>query len=480
MRSNQKIYETPQFEILSENQRERIYSAALEVLEHTGVKIQGEKALSLLKEAGASADGEIVYIPSYLVENALRSTPKKVLIYTRDGNLAMRLEGFNSYFGTGSDCPSILDSFTGERRKFTKRDVEQAAVICDTLPNIDFMMSMGLISDKPTVVTDIHQFQAMVFNTKKPIVFTSLTIPGAEDIIKMAGIIAGSEEELRRKPFIIHYIEPSSPLAVSKEAVDRLLLSADKGIPVVFTPGPMAGATSPATLAGTLVTALAESLSGIVLSQLKREGLPLIVGGTSGIMDMRTAITPYGGPEFYLLNAAMSELCRFIGVPMFGTAGCSDAKKFGEQAAIESSLSVITQVLSGANLIHDIGYLESGLTGSFDMLVLTDEIIAMAKRFMRGINTDDERLALQVIDKVGPGGNYLVEDHTLKYFKEYWEPKLIDRQNYKRWSDKGSKSLGERVNEKVKSILAEYKTEPLEDKKQREVLKIIEFRERKI
>jgi len=134
MRSNQKIYETPQFEILSENQRERIYSAALEVLEHTGVKIQGEKALSLLKEAGASADGEIVYIPSYLVENALRSTPKKVLIYTRDGNLAMRLEGFNSYFGTGSDCPSILDSFTGERRKFTKRDVEQAAVICDTLP----------------------------------------------------------------------------------------------------------------------------------------------------------------------------------------------------------------------------------------------------------------------------------------------------------------------------------------------------------
>jgi len=314
-------------------------------------------------------------------------------------------------------------------------------VICDTLPNIDFMMSMGLISDKPTVVTDIHQFQAMVFNTKKPIVFTSLTIPGAEDIIKMAGIIAGSEEELRRKPFIIHYIEPSSPLAVSKEAVDRLLLSADKGIPVVFTPGPMAGATSPATLAGTLVTALAESLSGIVLSQLKREGLPLIVGGTSGIMDMRTAITPYGGPEFYLLNAAMSELCRFIGVPMFGTAGCSDAKKFGEQAAIESSLSVITQVLSGANLIHDIGYLESGLTGSFDMLVLTDEIIAMAKRFMRGINTDDERLALQVIDKVGPGGNYLVEDHTLKYFKEYWEPKLIDRQNYKRWSDKGSKSL---------------------------------------
>lgn len=478
MRSNQKVYETPQFEILSEDERQRIYSAALEVLEHTGIRIQGEEALSLLEEAGAQINGDMAYIPSYLVERSLRSVPKRVLIYTRDGKLAMNLGGSNSYFGTGSDCPYILDSFTGERRKSTQGDIEKGVTICDALPNIDFVMSMGLISDKPPAVTDLYQFQAMAFNTKKPIVFTSLNRRGAEDIIKMAAVIAGGEKELRKRPFIIHYIEPSSPLVISKDAVDRLLLSADKGIPVVFTPGPMAGATSPATLAGTLVTALAESLSGVVLSQLRREGLPVIVGGGLGIMDMRTAVTPYGGPEFYLLNAAMSELCKFIEMPMFGTAGCSDAKRIDEQAAIESALSVITQALSGANLIHDIGYLDLGLTGSFDAIVMNDKIIAIVRRFMRGINTDDEHLALEVIDSVGPGGNYLIEKHTLRYFKtEYWEPELMDRQNYEGWVEKGSKALSERINEKVKSILVEHKPEPLEEEKQREVLRIIKHRE---
>jgi len=290
-------------------------------------------------------------------------------------------------------------------------------------------------------------------------------------------VIAGGEEELRRRPFIIHYVEPTSPLVISKDAVDRLLLSADKGIPVVFTHVPMAGATSPVTLAGTLVTSLAESLGGVVISQLRREGLPLIVGGALGIMDMRTAVTPYSGPEFYLLNCAISELCKFIQIPMFGTAGCSDAKRIDEQAAIELALSVITQILSGANLIHDIGYLDLGLTGSFDMIVMNDQIIAMAKRFMRGINTDDEHLALEVTDNVGPGSSYLTEKHTLKHFKtEHWEPKLMDRGNYERWVKNGRKGLGERVNEKVKSILAEHKPEPLEEDKQEEVLRIIKNR----
>lgn len=477
MTSNQEVYETPQFKVLSEDEQERIYSAALEVLEHTGMRIQGEEAVALLAEGGAEVNGDMVYIPSYLVEKSLNSAPKQVLIYTRDGKLAMRLGGSNSYFGTGSDCPYILDSFTGERRKSTKRDVEQATAICDALPNIDFMMSMGLISDESPTVTDLHQFQAMAFNTKKPIVFTSLDSHGTEDIIKIAAVIVGGEEELRKRPFIIHYVEPTSPLVISKDAVDRLLLSADKGIPVVFTPGPMAGATSPVTLAGTLVTSLAESLGGVVISQLRREGLPLIVGGALGIMDMRTAVTPYGGPESYLLNCAISELCKFIQIPMFGTAGCSDAKRIDEQAAIESTLSVITQILSGANLIHDIGYLDLGLTGSFDMIVMNDEIIAMAKRFMRGINTDDEHLALEVTDNVGPGRSYLTEKHTLKHFKtEHWEPKLMDRGNYERWVKNGRKGFGERVNEKVKSILAEHKPEPLEEDKQKEVLRIIKNR----
>lgn len=468
----------PRFSILTEQQIKDIYQGALEVLLHTGIKVKHPQVLQHLNKMGIGVEDEIAFIPPSFVQEALQSAPEMILIYNRNGELAMRLGRDNSYYGTGSDCPYILDTFTGQRRPFTIQDIEKTAILCDALPNIDFMMPLGLISDKLALIGDVIQFFTMTKNTTKPIVFTSLDAKGTEYIIQMAEHIAGGADSLREKPFIIHYIEPISPLVISSDAVDKLIVSIEKNIPVVFTPGPMAGATSPVTLAGTLVTALAEIFTGMVISQSLQKGHSVIIGGTSGIMDMRTSITPYGGPEFLLLNAAMSEICHFINLPMFGTAGCSDSKCFDGQAALEASTSILIQTLSRANLIHDIGYLESGLTGSFDMLVLSDEMIGMTKQFMKGISTEKEYLALDTVHQTGPGGNFLTSQHTLNHFKEYWDPQLMDRQIYQKWLEKGKTNLQYRIKNKIESILTTYQPFSLEKKVIHFLEQIIEKRKK--
>jgi trimethylamine---corrinoid protein Co-methyltransferase len=479
IKSNQLFYETPQFEVLTEEMREAILSAALEILQRTGVNIQHEDALSLLRDAGARIVNDVAYIPERLVREALRSAPSKILIYDRNGTPAMRLEPGYYYFGTGSECPNVLDSRTGEIRHFLQNDIKEAVTIMDSLENIDFVMSLGIIWDRPVHVADIVQFQEMVFNTTKPIVFTSYDQRGNEDIRKMAAIATGDEDQLAARPFIVHYIEPSSPLRASKEAMEKLLYCAENSIPSIYTPCPSGGATSPVTMAGTLAQTLAESLSGIVVSQLKQPGAPVILGGVLTVMDMKTTTYLYGGPEFHVMEAALGEIGKHLGIPVFGTAGCSDAKVVDQQAAIEGTLSIALGMLGGANLIHDVGYLSSGLVGSNDMLVMSNETIGMMKRYMRGIKVDEEHLALDLIDKVGPKGNFLAESHTMRHFKqEQWYPGLLDRRGYAKWEQQGSKTLGHKTTEKTMRILREHKPEPLEESKQREILDLIAHEEK--
>ena len=402
----------------------------------------------MLASAGSRVEGKSrVRIPSYLVEDALKSAPKRITLSSRDGQRKVLLEGTKVYFGTGSDCPYILDSFNGERRLFTKEDVGKAALLCDYLPNIDFFMSLGLVSDVPALISDRHQFQAMLLNTTKPLIFTAHDEAGMADIIEMAAVAAGGREQLRSNPCIGLYAEPSTPLQHS---------------------------TAPVTLAGTLVMDNAEVLSGLVISQLRQKGAPFIVGGVVSGIDMKTAILCYGAPELHMLSAALAEIAHYYRLPMFSTAGCSDSKVMDQQAAIESALSCLMAALSGANLVHDVGFLENGLIGSYEMLVMTNEVIAMVKRIMRGIEVNEESLALDVINKVGPGGNFLLEEHTLHHFrKELWHPELMDRNNYEKWRQAGEKTLGQRATEKVRRVLAEYQPEPLSPEKLKQIDAII-------
>ncbi len=278
---------------------------------------------------------------------------------------------------------------------------------------------------------DRYQFLAMVKNTVKPLVLTTVDGKGLEDIYNMCCILTNGEDNFRMKPFIALYSEPITPLTHAKEALGKLKFAARNGIPNVYTPAPNAGATAPVTLAGTIALGAAEYLSGVVIAQLIKKGAPMISGGVHFAMDMTTGVASYGSTEFNLMHAAMTEVCKYFGLPVFSTCGCSSSKTFDGQATLESMFGTLSAALSGANLIHDVGYLEDGLCGCFEQVVLTDEIIAMVKRYLRGIDIDKNTLALDVIEKVGPGGNFLSEDHTFKNFKsQMFMPKLIDRNVY--------------------------------------------------
>ncbi|GFP43664.1 trimethylamine---corrinoid protein Co-methyltransferase, partial [Candidatus Hakubella thermalkaliphila] len=318
------------------------------------------------------------------------------------------------------------------------------------------------ISDVPQALADLHEFEAMVTNSIKPIVAWAFYVESMKDIYEMCVAIAGSEEEFLRNPFMIFYAEPNTPLYHGKDAVEKLLFAAEKKIPIVYTPCPIAGGTAPATMAGMLVDTLAECLSGVVMSQVVRPGAPIIMGGVVSIMDMATTILSYGAPELALASAALAEVARYLKLPMWSTGGCTDSRLLDEQAALEAALNLLLAGLSGANLIHDVGFMESAMTGSQELLVLSDEIIGMVKRVVRGVEVNEETLALDVINKVGPGGNFLGEDHTLRHFRtEAWYPRLLDRRMYLDWVGGGSLTLAQRVNKKTREVLESYQPVPL-------------------
>jgi trimethylamine--corrinoid protein Co-methyltransferase len=475
MRVNYRENRTPRFQILSEDQIEEIVGGSFEVLERVGVRIHNEEAVRLLREGGAHVTGNnLVRIPSFLVKKSLQTAPGRIVLAGRDGTRDVVLEKDRIYFGTGSDCPFFLDPYTGNRRKTVFHDVVNAAKVTDALPNIDFFMSLGLISDVPAKTYDRHQFLAMTLGTAKPLVITAVNGRGLADQFEMASLILGGKEKFRQNPTFAIYAEPISPLVHSKEAVEKLIFAAEERIPVIYVPAPSGGGTAPVTMAGVLAEGLADTLTGLVIAQLKKEGTPFVMGGVFTIMDMRTTIFSYGAPELLMMSAALSEIGKAIGLPVFSTAGCSDAKELDQQAGLEAGMSVLMAALSGASLIHDVGYLESGLLGSLDMLVLSDEAISMAKRIMQGIPVNKESLAIDVISKVGPGGHFLQERHTMTHFKkDIWIPTLLDRRNLGDWEEAGRKSMGDRARNKVRGILEAHVPLPIEEKVVKELKAMI-------
>jgi trimethylamine---corrinoid protein Co-methyltransferase len=358
-----------------------------------GTKVYNQEALTLLKDAGCRVEGERVWIPSRLVEQAVTSAPSRIALADRNGRRRLLLEGRNSYFGPGPTNPNFIDLESGERRKVTRQDVCDVAKLVDVLPSMDFCMSLACISDVTAVLADVHEVHAMLENTIKPIVTWAFNVQNNKAIVKLCETVAGSETALRDNPFLVLYTEPATPLKHPKESLDKLLYMAEKELPLIYTPGVQGNATAPASLAGVIVIAAADCLAGLVIHQLKNPGAPFIAGGVTTNMDMRTMIHCYASsPDFCLMHAGYSELVQYLRLPMFSTAGASDSKVLDMQAAIEYSLSIYSAALSGANLIHDVGFLESGMSASLQGLVMGDEIISYVRKMIAGIRVDDETL----------------------------------------------------------------------------------------
>jgi trimethylamine--corrinoid protein Co-methyltransferase len=479
LRSNDQIFSTTQFRRLSDEQCQKLYWACLEILERTGVRLYDQEALDLLKKAGVSAtDGNRVRIPSGLVEKARVTAPKRVTLCDRHGNRVMPVEGHRSFFGSGSDCLNIIDHRTGERRQPVLQDVVDAMIVADALPHIDFVMCMFLPMDVPQPVADRYQMEAMLTYTTKPIMYVTTEFSGCVDAVEMAEAVVGGPEALRRNPLAACYVNVTTGLRHNEEALQKLLYLAGKGLPAAYVPSTQGGVTAPVTPAGAMAVAQAGALVGLVLSQLKREGAPFILPGWGGnMLDMRTTTQPYADPD---KRAMVPDFVHFLGLPMFALAGCSDSKLVDQQAGIEAALTLMTDALCGGNIVHDLGYLESGLTGSLTQLAICDEILGWLEHFVRGVEISDETLALDLIDEIGPDGQFLDSDHTLKHFRERWYPSLFDRDNYDGWLAKGGTTLAERGSERVKSILAKHKPEPLPDDVAKAVRAIVEQAESRV
>ena len=452
----------PGYRLLTEEQIKEIHRASLEILETVGVRVSHEEGVQLLKDAGCRVKGnEVVQIPNWLVEEAIRSTPSRITIYNRKGEEAMRLEGRTIHFGLGTDLISTVDLKTGQTRRSLLQDVVNAATVADYCPEIDFIASFGLPGDVPINAMYIECARAMMESSIKPIFFTAAAREDLAVIIEMAAVVAGGEEALREKPFLIHYSEPTAPLTHSHNAVRKLLLCAEKGIPICYPPGDILGATIPVTLAGGIVQANAEALSGIVLHQLKSKGAPIISGFAAIPLDMKTGTFSYGAPEVRLTNSAFADIYHYYGIPMWSTVG-SDAHGLDAQAAMEHAFGTLMSALDGANLIHDVGYLGQGLLGHPAAIVMCDEIISYVKRIIRGFDIGREEMALDVIRKVGPGGNFLSVMHTKAYFqRELWRPKFVNRDSPRAWMDKGGRSYEELVIQKALEILETHRPDPL-------------------
>ncbi len=463
MRSNFSVQLTPEFRVLSDEQIQELHMNTLEVLRRTGVAVKEPEGREILKRAGCWVDGERVRFPAHLVEWAVRTAPPRVVLCDRKGAPAMYLEDRKVYYGTGSDCPNVIDPDSGERRPGELKDVVNVSRLVDALPNTDFLMCMTMASDVPAAVSDLYHFRAMVENTTKPICYTAWNLQSLKDILEMCEAVAGGAEAFQRNPFAILYAEPISPLQHIVEGTQKLIHMSRKRLPVIFTPGMMTGAAAPVTSAGGLIVANAEMLSGLVISQLAGEGTPFVYGGGITIIDMSTMGVTYAAPEFMLNTCALADMARYYELPVFSFGACSDSKSFDEQAGLEGGLWVLLAALSGGNLSHDSGYIDMGLTASMDMIVMNDEAVGLVKRIMGGVAVNDETMAVDVIDQVGPGGHFLGEDHTYRHFRENWYPKLLNRQKYDMWVQDGSLTLGDRTRAKVKDILASHQPSGLSD-----------------
>jgi len=445
---------------LRRDQRQRLEEASLEILGRTGVRFFHHEAVDLFRNAGAMVSEEnLVRIPHHLVEWALGAAPKSITLYNQNGQRAMQVGGQRCYYGVGSDCRYIYDLDTNLRREAELGDVRAGVRLASCLPNIDFLMSMFMPTDVPLGTHEPYQMAIMLRESIKPIVFVGESLESTMSSVEMAAAVSGGISELARYPFVVNYVNAKSSFHHNEASLQRLLFAAERNLPSIYSPANTRGLTSPMTAAGALALGNAGQLAGLVLTQLKREGSPFIRSNpAANSMDMRTMLRLYCSPDE---GTAGWDLARYHELPSFGKGGCSDAKVFDGQAAAEAALTLFAETIGGANLIHDIGYLDCAMTGSLELVAFCDEVVGWLKRYLQKPCITEETLALDLIHEIGPDNYFLETDHTLAHVREDWQPTIFDHLDFASWTDEGGQELRSRANKQVRDLLRDYRPDPL-------------------
>jgi trimethylamine--corrinoid protein Co-methyltransferase len=472
------------FQVLSSDQIYDIHMATLEVLERTGVLVKEENALRLLGGAGADVDYKTqrVRIPAHLLEEGIDKAPKTIRLCGRDPKNTLIVEGKRSYFGLGGSGIYMLDLDTCERRIATKKDLEDASRLADALENIDFLMGLIIPQDVNQKIWDRHSAQAKLHSTMKHSFTGALGAEGAKDVLKMASLVAGGDKELEMSPLFSFILCTVSPLTQDARNTETAIELAKHKAPIIFACESISGGTAPVTLAGTLVQQNAEVLSANLIAQLVSPGTPVIYGAVSSPMDMRNGSIVLGVPEVALLGVAVTQIAQHYGIPLYSMAGITDSKIPDAQAAYEKALQQVLVGLAGGNLIHNAaGMLDKMITGSLEQMVIDNEVIGMVKRIMRGIEVNSDTLATEVIDKVGPGGNFLGEKHTRTHYqREHNLTRLSDRNTREAWEKAGRRDVVQRAKEIVREKLRDHHVEPLDASIVRGLEEIVKDSERRV
>ena len=445
--------------VLGEDGCRRMHDATLAVLERTGVEMRHETARDMCARAGARVDGSRVRLPRALVDDALAGAARRATLAPRGGE-TMPLElvaGAHPHFGTGPDCMYVRDPETGERRRGRLADVSAAAALAEQLPHIDFVMSMALPEDVDPEVLDTTQFAAMLAATRKPIVASS---PFGGEPLRVMHEMAAACGEPRSLACLAM---TSPPLILDDVCCDKTIACAELGVPLVLAGSPSAGTTGPASVPAVVVVGNAELLAGLVLHQLAGPGAPFVYGAGVGAINLRTFVDVYGAPSVFAGDQAMIDLSTWYGLPSWSYAGHSDSKLLDEQWALEMAVATVAGSLSGATLLHDVGYMESGLQSSLEGMVLGDELAGFVRAMRGDFPLDDASLALDEIDAVGPGGNHLARRMTRQRHRSFWQTTLLDQQTHERWQAGGGAPLLARVRERLSELRAEPPAFALDD-----------------
>jgi trimethylamine--corrinoid protein Co-methyltransferase len=469
-----------QLRVLSEDQVYSVHLASMEILERTGVMVDSPEARKILLGSGAVAasDKNVVRIPECLVMDAVRKAPEGFTLYARNPVHNVRIEQGRTHFGPMIGRKYILDLETGKRRNTNLHDVEQLTRLASALENYTLPHSgvmMPHIEGVPDAVAHLHAYLASVKNSDKVVKGTGRGPKEAKDCIRMAAILAGGEDELRKKPNTFTTYNVISPLRLGQSITEGAMEYARCGLPLDVTAEPQAGATAPITLAGLLAQQNAEILSGITLIQLVNPGTPVFYGTCGSIMEMKRGVIALGSVETGLINAAHAQIAKYYGIPSRGTGGSTEAKILDIQAGYEKAITLLMAAMSGISYIWYPGTLDEALTVSLESILIDHEICGMVNRSLRGITVDDDTLAVDVIEAVGPGRSYLGQRHTLDHLteKEQYFPKLSDRKSRELWESAGSKDLREVARNEVRRILSEYKPSSLDPGIEQELEKMV-------
>ena len=462
-------------ELIGDNQVEMMYENALKVLDEVGVCVKSEPLLEVCSEAGCeiSTKDKIVKINRQIVKKSLESAPGSITLHGRNPakDVVCESDITNFVFG-GTPNAHFIDLDTGEFRRPTLKDMEAVTTLADYFDNYAVMMTTAGGFDAPSGDEHLHELAVMLNHTKKPIIYPAPSSGMVKKAIQIATIVAGGEEEMRKRPMLAVYDEPTSPLGFSG-ANEHIIDLAQTGCPVVCGPAPIAGATAPMTLPGIATVGMAENLAAIVMTQAVKEGSPFIYGPHCGVMDMKTQRFCYGAPELHMGWVIQGQIAHYLGLPSFSQGGCNDSKCPDAQAGAEAAMSALLSAMCGINLIHNVATTAMGNAGCMEMIVICDDILGYVLRVLEEITVDEETLAFDVIQKMGPGGNYLGEMHTFNHFRENFEPKLFDRSAHETWVKDGRKELHEIAKERCKEILNTHRPEPLSKDANTKIAKIL-------